>query len=42
MEMTINKFAELQNRTLTTPAQVFGMNGVGKTTIYNAYVWCLT
>ena len=42
MEMTINKFAELQNRTLTTPAQVFGMNGVGKTTIYNAYLWCLT
>ncbi|MBQ1731914.1 MAG: AAA family ATPase [Bacteroidales bacterium] len=42
MEMTINKFAELQNRTLTTPAQVFGMNGAGKTTIYNAYLWCLT
>ena len=42
MEMTINKFAELQNRTLTTPAQVFGMNGVGKTTLYNAYLWCLT
>lgn len=42
MEMTINKFAELQNCTLTTPAQVFGMNGVGKTTIYNAYLWCLT
>ncbi|MBQ4214916.1 MAG: AAA family ATPase, partial [Bacteroidales bacterium] len=42
MEMTINKFAELSNRTLTTPAQVFGMNGVGKTTIYNAYLWCLT
>ena len=42
MELTINKFAELQNRTLTTPAQVFGMNGVGKTTIYNAYLWCLT
>lgn len=42
MEMTIHKFAELSNRTLTTPAQVFGMNGVGKTTIYNAYLWCLT
>ena len=42
MEMTINKFAELSNRTLTTPAQVFGMNGAGKTTIYNAYLWCLT
>lgn len=42
MEMTINKFAELQNRTLTTPAQVFGMNGAGKTTLYNAYLWCLT
>ncbi|MBQ5572634.1 MAG: AAA family ATPase, partial [Bacteroidales bacterium] len=42
MEMKINKFAELSNRTLTTPAQVFGMNGVGKTTIYNAYLWCLT
>lgn len=42
MEMKINKFAELQNRTLTTPAQVFGMNGAGKTTIYNAYLWCLT
>lgn len=42
MEMKINKFAELQNRTLTTPAQVFGMNGVGKTTLYNAYLWCLT
>ena len=42
MELTINKFAELSNRTLTTPAQVFGMNGVGKTTIYNAYLWCLT
>ena len=42
MELTINKFAELQNRTLTTPAQVFGMNGAGKTTIYNAYLWCLT
>ena len=42
MEMTINKFAELQNRTLTTPAQVFGMNGAGKTTIYNAYLWSLT
>lgn len=42
MEMTINKFAELSNRTLTTPAQVFGMNGVGKTTLYNAYLWCLT
>jgi chromosome segregation ATPase len=42
MEMTIHKFAELSNRTLTTPAQVFGTNGVGKTTIYNAYLWCLT
>ena len=42
MELTINKFAELSNRTLTTPAQVFGMNGVGKTTLYNAYLWCLT
>lgn len=42
MELTINKFAELQNRTLTTPAQVFGMNGAGKTTLYNAYLWCLT
>lgn len=42
MEMTINKFAELSNRTLTTPAQVFGMNGAGKTTLYNAYLWCLT
>ena len=42
MELRINKFAELSNRTLTTPAQVFGMNGVGKTTIYNAYLWCLT
>ena len=42
MEMTINKFAELSNRTLATPAQVFGMNGAGKTTIYNAYLWCLT
>jgi DNA repair exonuclease SbcCD ATPase subunit len=42
MELTINKFAELSNRTLTTPAQVFGMNGAGKTTLYNAYLWCLT
>ena len=42
MKMAINKFAELSNRTLTTPAQVFGTNGVGKTTIYNAYLWCLT
>ena len=42
MEMTINKFAELSNRTLTTPAQVFGMNGAGKTTIYNSFLWCLT
>lgn len=42
MKMTIHKFAELSNRSLTTPAQVFGMNGVGKTTIYNAYLWCLT
>lgn len=42
MELTINKFAELSNCTLTTPAQVFGMNGVGKTTLYNAYLWCLT
>lgn len=42
MKMTINKFAELSNRTLTTPAQVFGMNGAGKTTLYNAYLWCLT
>ena len=42
MELKINKFAELQNRTLATPAQVFGRNGAGKTSIYNAYLWALT
>lgn len=42
MELKIYKFAELSNCTLTTPAQVFGRNGAGKTSIYNAYLWALT
>lgn len=42
MELRIEKFAELQNRTLTTPCAVIGKNGAGKTTMMNAYLWCLT
>ena len=42
MELTINKFAELQNRSLTSPCAIVGKNGAGKTTLYNAYLWCLT
>ena len=42
MEMRINKFAELSNRILVTPATIFGQNGAGKTSCYNAFLWCLT
>ena len=42
MELTINKFAELSNRTLTSPCAIVGKNGAGKSSIFNAYLWCLT
>ena len=42
MELIINKFAELSNRSFTTPIAIVGDNGVGKTSTMNAYLWCLT
>lgn len=42
MELTIVKFAELTNRTLTSPCAIVGKNGAGKSSIFNAYLWALT
>lgn len=42
MELTINKFAELKNRTLTSPSDIIGKNGAGKSSVMNAYLWALT
>ena len=42
MELIITKFAELTNRTLTSPCAIVGKNGAGKSSIFNAYLWALT
>lgn len=42
MELRIEKFAELRNRGLKPPCAIVGMNGAGKTSMLNAYLWCLT
>ena len=42
MELIITKFAELTNRSLTSPCAIVGKNGAGKSSIFNAYLWALT
>lgn len=42
MDLKVYKFAELTNRSLTTPCAIVGKNGAGKSSMFNAYLWCLT
>jgi len=42
MKLQINKFKTIENQTVEAPAQIKGGNGIGKTTILEAFSFCLT
>ena len=41
MKLKVTKFAELSNKELTTPCVILGKNGVGKSSLMNAYLWTM-
>jgi len=42
MKLQINKYKTIENKTIEVPAEIKGGNGIGKTTILEAFSFCLT
>lgn len=42
MKLNIKKFKTIENKTIEIPAQILGGNGLGKSTILEAFSFCLT
>lgn len=42
MKLQIQKFKTIENKTIEVPAEIKGGNGIGKTTILEAFSFCLT